>query len=431
MWEKISKSILYYFKNIQFALKTWRNAAEIARAYASSSHKGIRLSQIMKEGLLWVFVIAVLLLLSIVAFYRFSEMKKRSLTNKKQTETGVKQVSRTTGIERRNSAVPERDTGKTETTPPDTNLPAHLPIIVKPEVKKFEYVPPSDTSNYCILVANKAVKSLYVLQKHASSWRVVKEYDIGIGEQEGRKVTAGDKRTPEGKYFIVGRKENSELAANYGPLAYVLDYPNEEDRRAGRTGQGIWIHGTAPDSSPYQTRGCIEMENQNLTELASLLKSGIGTPVIILFNPQLNDIASVPDYRYCEEHRRTILHEREQVKAQCRQLLSTWKTAWESKNIKEYELFYDTTRFSGQGLDWSLWKERKLRTFGLYDTIAITIENIMVTELAEHAMIVKFLQHYKTNLNNIENGKKLSFEKIDDFWKITRESTCPKEELLL
>ena len=264
-----------------------------------------------------------------------------------------------------------------------------------------------------------------------SAWRVVREYDIAIGEQEGRKVTAGDRRTPEGCYFIIGRKEKSELAAIYGPLAYILNYPNEVDRIAGRTGQGIWIHGTDPDSSPYQTRGCLEMENHDLEELASMLKKGIGTPVVILNDPRLEDIASVPDYRFCEERRHAILREYEGLVAQIRQLLATWKTAWERKNIDEYASFYDTVQFYGQGLDWAPWKERKLRTFGLYDTIAISIDHITLSEVAGNSMIVRFMQRYRTNRNNIENGKKLSFEKINDFWKITRESTCPKEELLL
>jgi hypothetical protein len=44
---------------------------------------------------------------------------------------------------------------------------------------------------------------------------------------------------------------------------------------------------------------------------------------------------------------------------------------------------------------------------------------------------VKFLQRYRTNLNNIENGKKIYFKKVNDLWKITGEATCPKEELLL
>ena len=305
----------------------------------------------------------------------------------------------------------------------------------KPVVKIFDYILSKDTSDYFIIIANKATKVMYLLQRQSAAWRVIREFSIAIGEQEGRKVTAGDKRTPEGLYCIVGRKEKNELAAIYGPLAYVLDYPNEDDRRAGRTGQGIWIHGTAPDSLPFQTRGCLEMENKNLQELSSLLKKGIGTPVLIVSDPKLSDIASVLDMTPIQMRHEQVVLAATKVESefteQFRQLLTSWKTAWETRDIGRYETFYDTVRFSGQGLRWGGWKERKLRTFSLYDTIAISIDRMMVVKESENKMIVKFLQKYTTNLNSIENGKKIWFEKVNEYWKITGESTCSKEELLL
>jgi len=313
----------------------------------------------------------------------------------------------------------------------DTIILPSLPSYKKPEVTLERFIPITDTSDFLILVANKAVRSLYVLQRHNTIWKTVKEYDIAIGEQEGRKVTAGDRRTPEGHYCILGRKEYSELSSIYGPLAYVLDYPNEEDRRAGRTGQGIWIHGTDPDSQPFQTRGCIEMENSRLRDLSTMVKSGIGTPVVILFDTNLTDPTTAPDYRLCEERRREVLINHNRMENEFRTLILSWKAAWESKRIDEYMAFYDSLLFNGQGLDWIGWKERKLRTFGLYDTIAITIENVRVSDAGDNSTVVKFLQRYRTNLNNIENGKKIYFKKVNDLWKITGEATCPKEELLL
>ncbi len=426
------KSVLYFFKKIQISFKTWRNAAEIARAYAYPPFKHPAIIQILKTAILWIVIITVLVLLTLAAVLRLSEIRKRAAAVNKRTDL----IERPLSAKTLKDSSPERslyisvDSAQFKAIPKESAVAETLLTFVKPRIEKYQYIPTKDTSAYFILVVNKAVKSLYVLQKHDVKWRVVREYNIAVGENSGRKITAGDKRTPEGNYFIIGRKEKSELAPIYGPLAYILDYPNEEDRREGRTGQGIWIHGTAPDSVPLYTKGCIELENRNLIELASFLKNGIGTPVIILFDPTLNDIASVPDYDFCEQRRRMIILEHRKVVEECKSLLFAWKSAWERKNIREYETFYDTVRFNGQGLDWTLWKERKLRTFDLYDTIAITLENITVTEVVEGGMIVKFLQRYRTNLNNIENGKKISFEKISDSWKITREYTCPKEELL-
>ena len=435
MLENVKNSILFFLKNIQFTLRTWRNALEIARAYGySSKDSGAKKTGAGKKRVLAViFTVLVLLAGFLTGGYFLLSGRFHIILpalRPSQPKTAV-----TREFSGKKKSVPDRvqDTSfnvtlkeiSDEPKPVDT-----LKKIIKPAIKKYRIKAVSDTGAYFLLVANKAVKSLYVLQKQ-DTWRVVREYDIAIGEQEGKKQTAGDRRTPEGIYFIVGRKERSELNIIYGPLAYVLNYPNEEDQREGRTGQGIWIHGTDPDTVPWETRGCIEMNNSDLVELSQLLKRGIGTPIAIVDKENLDDPLTAADLKLIEGRRTDILQDHANKISVFNTFVLEWKSAWENKNIDGYETFYDTVNFKGQGLTWPEWKERKLRTFGLYDTIAITIDNILVTDVDETTSVVKFMQLYRTNLNKIENGKKLNLEKVDDFWKITGESTCPKEELLL
>lgn len=434
MFEKEKNAVLFFLKNIQFTLRTWKNAIEIARAYDSSS----KIEGSAKKGtggkrtiLIFTVLLAGIVGIGAGSYYvihRYQKMPQKRITEKKETITPVKKIDKPT--------TPVRKILQTEMDTIEEQQPVEKPpfdsvqTFTKPEVKKYPMQPLTDTGTYLIIVANKATKSLYLLQKQ-DTWRIVKEYDIAIGEQEGRKETAGDRRTPEGSYFIIGRKERSELNIIYGPLAYVLDYPNEEDRREGRTGQGIWIHGTDPDSVPLDTKGCLEMNNSDLEDLARFLKWGIGTPVTIVYNEKLTDPVAVPDYRSIERKRIAILRNHELKVNKFNEFVTKWKSAWENKRIDEYASFYDTLNFKGQGQEWPQWKERKLRTFGLYDTIAISVGMLVVTDEDDHSAIVKFLQRYTTNLNNIENGKKLNLEKVNDIWKITGESTCPKEELLL
>jgi murein L,D-transpeptidase YafK len=425
MWDKITNSILYYLKTIQITFKTWKNAIEIARAYSHPSRfsvapflslpKGIRQSFLAIIGIL-VFCV---LTFTAIKFRLFSTL----LPRKTVPVVSIQQ-------QKTRSATGEESEEKISVEKKIQEV-VQPPVPIKPKVKIVAFQPSDDTADFLILVANKAVKTMYLLQQQKSIWQVVREYSIAIGEQEGRKRSAGDRRTPEGYYFIVGRKERSQLAVKYGPLAYILNYPNTADRNAGRTGQGIWIHGTDPDSLPLETRGCIEMENSALEDLSTLLKSGIGTPVVIVNDSVLTDPTSIPDYTVCENRRQTILQEYQQAGTQFAFLVVAWKSAWEKKDINNYETFYDTVQFQSQGLNWSSWKERKLRTFDLYDTIAISVENIIVTDFTDSETTVKFFQTYKTNLNRIENAKRLTFEKIDDSWRIVLESTCPKEELLL
>lgn len=58
--------------------------------------------------------------------------------------------------------------------------------------KKFE------NKNYLIYI-NKADKQLYLIGKDMKPF---KQYEIGTGEEQGRKLHAGDKKTPEGVYKI-------------------------------------------------------------------------------------------------------------------------------------------------------------------------------------------------------------------------------------
>jgi hypothetical protein len=52
-------------------------------------------------------------------------------------------------------------------------------------------------------------------------------------------------------------------------------------------------------------------------------------------------------------------------------------------------------------------------------------------DVSENSATLKFLQIYKSDKNSQQNGKQMVLEKINGSWKITREVTIPKEELLL
>jgi murein L,D-transpeptidase YafK len=271
---------------------------------------------------------------------------------------------------------------------------------------------------------------MYLLQNTTGKWKVLRSFDMGIGAVPGRKKTAGDKRTPEGLYFIIERKEKRELSSIYGPLAYVLDYPNQQDRQEGRTGQGIWIHGTEPDSFPGETKGCLEIANDQLLLLASYLKDGIGTPVFIV-DVETEDPLSIPDFEMIKNKREKMFVQREQFEKEFKNLLANWEKAWESRDIDRYKEFYDTSGFQSQGIRWKSWAERKIRTFEIYSSIDVTIDKVLLMDISENTATLKFLQTYKSDKNSQENGKQLVLEKKNGSWKITREVTIPKEELLL
>jgi len=117
---------------------------------------------------------------------------------------------------------------------------------------------------------------------------VVREYKIALGRHpRGPKRHYLDQRTPEGRYLIDGRNEDSHFHR-----ALHISYPNERDRefarRAGvEPGGGVMIHGlpngerwVGPVHRKYDwTNGCIAVTDDEMDEIWELVDDG--TPIEI------------------------------------------------------------------------------------------------------------------------------------------------------
>ena len=136
--------------------------------------------------------------------------------------------------------------------------------------------------------ASKTVDKILVIKSARrleliSDGKVIRSYRISLGKQpKGPKLQEGDKRTPEGLYWVDWRKRSDKFN-----LAMHINYPNISDaakaRREGvNPGSMIMIHGT-PDSedNPEElfhtldwTDGCIAMKNYEMREVWNLVKDG-------------------------------------------------------------------------------------------------------------------------------------------------------------
>jgi hypothetical protein len=289
-------------------------------------------------------------------------------------------------------------------------------------------------ADYPIIIANKGDSSFYVLSQNALlEWKIAQKFIMtyGGGSIEPKQA-AGDRRTPEGLYFIVKMKTKKELQEIYGPLAYVLNYPNDEDIKAGRTGQGIWIHGTSRDTLPGPTRGCLSLANNNLSQLSEFLKDGKGTPVFIVNSGKIANPLELVDFELIDNKHKEFMLEKPASSQDSSVIafLKKWSADWESRNIDQYQDNYLISKFNSEGVTWARWKQIKLNTFRKYKTIEIELKNITVSETSDTTSEVKFLQFYTSDLKNFENAKKL-FLKKDSTWKIYKELTISKGELLL
>jgi len=108
-------------------------------------------------------------------------------------------------------------------------------------------------------------------------------FSMSIGEEGPGKMYSGDKRTPLGVYFITEQLDTSKMHEKYGATAFPLDYPNAWDQRAGRDGDGIWVHGAHPEDGQRPERdtdGCIALANKDLRTLAAEFEDNT-TPVLV------------------------------------------------------------------------------------------------------------------------------------------------------
>lgn len=124
---------------------------------------------------------------------------------------------------------------------------------------------------------------LYLFERDERGLRLVRDLYVSVGRSGVDKRVEGDQRTPIGLYFVTGRPDPRRLGDLYGAGALALDYPNPLDRLKGRTGSGIWLHGTPSDQyarAPLSTDGCVVMANPDMQTLLRQLAPR-GTPVLI------------------------------------------------------------------------------------------------------------------------------------------------------
>jgi len=145
-----------------------------------------------------------------------------------------------------------------------------------------------DPANWSVI----AYKSRYRLDIYYKGHLYTTYHAVfGRSLSSGAKLWEGDRRTPEGAYYIVAKHPSARFR-----YFLRIDYPNDVDRvrfaelredgkipRRVREGGEIGIHGTDNPilniGNVNWTTGCISIDNSDIVELARLLP--IGTLVVI------------------------------------------------------------------------------------------------------------------------------------------------------
>jgi len=121
---------------------------------------------------------------------------------------------------------------------------------------------------------------------------LVRQHYVGSGKAGYGKEIEGDNKTPLGVYRITGKRKGSSLPDLYGSGALTLNYPNALDRKLGRTGYGIWIHGVPHAQSsraPRSSEGCVTMSNDHMLTLMNQVN--VSNTIVVLTRDLIYDTA--------------------------------------------------------------------------------------------------------------------------------------------
>ncbi|MGC1172485.1 L,D-transpeptidase family protein [Polaromonas sp.] len=124
---------------------------------------------------------------------------------------------------------------------------------------------------------------LYLFENTATGLRLLSDYYISLGKSGIEKSVEGDLRTPLGIYFVTSNLDPKSLKDFYGSGALPISYPNPLDIKRGKTGGGIWLHGTPPTQfsrAPLATDGCVVLANPDLERIIRTVEVR-STPVVI------------------------------------------------------------------------------------------------------------------------------------------------------
>jgi L,D-transpeptidase YnhG len=217
---------------------------------------------------------------------------------------------------------------------------------------------------------------LYLFENSASGIKLIADYYISLGKSGIEKSAEGDLRTPLGVYFVSSNLDPKSLKDFYGAGALPINYPNPYDVRRGKTGSGIWLHGTPPNQfsrAPRATDGCVVLANPDLSHIVKTVEIRT-TPVVIAqtlsWTAPQNLVAPSRNFEIT---------------------LDAWRRAKVSGNLERVRSFY-TTDFSGNGrplAEWLPGLQRDLARIAGKDLLLKDLSLLRYPEVQE-TMVVTF-----------------------------------------
>ena len=267
---------------------------------------------------------------------------------------------------------------------------------------------PPDQKNAVIIDTRRS--RLYVYENVDGHPRFLADYYVTQGKYGADKAKEGDMKTPIGVYHFTKVLLKSELPDFFGAGALPINYPNEWDRLNGRTGHGIWLHGTPADTyarAPKASDGCVVLANQDWKALFRTIQIGV-TPVIISDDVEWLKLDDWNNERASLQH-----------------AIESWREDWESRDVNRYLSHY-SNRFASDSEALKQWSERKRHVNESKDWIKIDVRDISMLRYPgkDDLVIVTFEQNYRSNNMSNTAKKQQYWTHEGKNWKILYEGVA-------
>lgn len=252
------------------------------------------------------------------------------------------------------------------------------------------------------MAVDMARQRAFVVRNKDGELKKMKDMTCTTGMHGGGKLLEGDRKTPEGVYFLQGKATGALDFDSFGNTAFPLNYPNPVDRIQGKTGTGIMIHGRGRSFGPRQTLGCVVLENDDVDTLDRHVRIH-ATPVVIAESVSLTGKAGPPPEI----------------------VLGTW--GWiKARERRENAFFeiYDPARFEkSTGMSFARFRQKTLQEFATSRWVDIRVEDLQVVQGPDY-MVSVFAE--RTLPQGEQGWRRLYWMRRVELWKIVGEEWIPQ-----
>ena len=278
----------------------------------------------------------------------------------------------------------------------------HLPSALLQLAPQQEYA----------LLMDSEKSRLYIFRNVDGAPQLVTDFYISVGKNGVDKEREGDQRTPLGVYTVNTAVAKERLSDFYGRGAFPINFPNEWDKRLGKKGSGIWLHGTPSTTysrPPRASDGCVVLTNEDFDALKKYVDPGT-TPIVITPTIEWKS----PDQWL-------------DVRTAFNGAMDQWQRDWESLDADTYLRHY-SPRFNADGKNFDDWSAQKRRVNAAKSFVKVGISNLSVFEYPLSSttppmMIVTFDQDYKSSNNSSKMKKRQYWQRELGEWKIVYEAS--------